>query len=109
LLEAITGELKPGAHADAWATPLNDGAWALDGLMPVGELKARLNIEQLPLEDKGRYNTLAGLLLAVAGHLPATGDEIEIAGWIFRVQEMERRRIDRVLARQVGEGGGKTG
>jgi putative hemolysin len=105
LLEAITGELKPGAHADAWATPLNDGAWTLDGLMPVGELKARLNIGQLPLEDKGRYNTVAGLLLAVAGRLPATGDEIEISGWIFKVLEMERRRIDRVLARQATPAG----
>lgn len=34
-LEAITGELKPGAHMDAWATPRADGAWILDGMMPV--------------------------------------------------------------------------
>ena len=101
LLEAITGELKPGAHDDAWATPMNDGAWMLDGLMPVGELKTRLQIDQLPLEDKGRYNTLAGLLLAVAGHLPAAGDQIETSGWIFEVLEMQGRRIDRVLARKA--------
>jgi putative hemolysin len=101
LLEAITGELKPGAHDDAWATPMNDGIWALDGLMPISELKARLQIGPLPLEDKGRYNTLAGLLLAVAGHLPAAGDEIETSGWIFKVQQMQGRRIDRVLARQA--------
>ncbi|MFT3778094.1 MAG: hemolysin family protein [Ottowia sp.] len=104
LLEAITGELKPGAHADAWATPLEDGTWTLDGLMPVSELKARLDIDQLPLEDKGRYNTLAGLLLAVAGHLPAVGDEIEASGWIFGVLEMEGRRIDRVRARKAPAG-----
>jgi len=101
LLEAITGELKPDLHDDAWATPRNDGAWILDGLMPAGELKARLHIDQLPLEDKGRYNTLAGLLLAVAGHLPAAGDEIETSGWIFEVLEMQGRRIDRVLARKA--------
>jgi len=100
LLEAITGELKPGAHVDAWATPMSDGAWLLDGLMPVSELKARLAIDQLPQEDKGRYNTVAGLLLAVAGHLPAVGDEIETSGWIFKVLEMEGRRIDRIQARQ---------
>jgi putative hemolysin len=101
LLEAITGELKSGTHADAWATPMNDGAWMIDGLMPISELKARLDIDQLPLEDKGRYNTVAGLLLAVAGYLPSTGDEVEIPGWIFKVLEMERRRIDRVLARKA--------
>ena len=32
--------------------------------MPVSELKARLDIKELPDEDKGRYNTLAGMLMA---------------------------------------------
>jgi len=100
LLEAITGELKPGAHLDAWATPLEGGAWLLDGLMPIGELKTRLDMDQLPQPGKGRYNTVAGLLLAAAGHLPATGDEIECAGWVFKVVEMQGRRIDKVLARR---------
>ena len=27
MLEAITGELKPGAQADAWATQRDDGSW----------------------------------------------------------------------------------
>ena len=39
LLEAITGELQPGAQADAWATEREDGSWLLDGLMPVSELQ----------------------------------------------------------------------
>lgn len=103
LLEAITGELKPDAHIEAWATPQGDGAWILDGLVPVSELKARLNIDDLPHEDKGRYNTLAGLLMSVTGRLPAEGDEIECAGWIFKVVRLEGRRIDKVLARVVAE------
>ena len=70
-LEAITGELKPGAHMDAWATPQADGAWILDGMMPVSELKSRLDIDDLPLEDKGRYNTVAGLMLGVGQALAA--------------------------------------
>ncbi|WP_423456815.1 hemolysin family protein [Ottowia sp. VDI28] len=101
LLEAITGELKPDAHMEAWATPMANGSWILDGLMPVGELKARLDIKELPQEDKGRYNTLAGLLLSVAGHLPAVGEQIECADWLFEVNEMEGRRIEKVLARPI--------
>ena len=104
LLEAITGELKPGAHIDAWATPQPDGAWLLDGLMPVSELKARLDIDELPYEDKSRYNTVAGLLLAIVGRLPAVGDEIECAGWRFSITALERRRIDKVMARPVPAG-----
>ena len=101
LLEAITGELKPGAHMDAWATPQADGAWILDGMMPVSEMKSRLDIDSLPLEDKGRYNTVAGLMLAISGHMPNAGDEVEIGDWVFQVMQMEGRRIDRVLARPV--------
>ncbi|HEY1103687.1 MAG TPA: hemolysin family protein [Burkholderiaceae bacterium] len=98
LLEAITGELKPGAHADAWATAHADGSWVLDGLMPVAELKDRLGISELPDEDRGRYNTVAGLLMAVSGNLPAVGDRITCAGWVFAVMALEGKRIDKVQA-----------
>lgn len=99
LLEAITGELQPGAQIDAWATPRDDGSWLLDGLMPVNELRARLDIRQLPDEDRGRYNTVAGLLMSVSGHLPEAGERIECAGWIFEVVDLDGKRIDKVLAR----------
>ncbi|SFL89768.1 hemolysin family protein [Variovorax sp. OV329] len=98
LLEAITGELQPGLQADAWATLRADGAWELDGLMPVSELRARLAIRSLPDEGRGRYNTVAGLLLAVSGELPSVGDRIDCAGWSFEVLELDGRRISRVLA-----------
>jgi len=101
LLEAITGELKPRAQVDAWAVQRADGSWLLDGVMPTSELKARLDIRYLPLEDKGRYNTLAGLLLAVSGRLLATGEQVEIAGWSFEVVDLDGRRIDKVMARPV--------
>lgn len=101
LLEAITGELQPGVKSDAWATRRDDGSWLLEGLMPIGELKARLDIEELPLEDRGRYNTLAGLLMAVSGHLPVTAERIHCAGWQFEVIDLDGKRIDKVLASQL--------
>ncbi len=98
LLEAITGELQPGAQIDAWATQREDGSWLLDGLMPVGELKVRLNLDELPQEDRGRYNTVAGLLMSVSGHLPAVAERIECVGWCFEVMDLDGKRIDKVLA-----------
>ncbi|GAB4397056.1 MAG: hemolysin family protein [Rhodoferax sp.] len=102
LLEAITGELQPSVKTEAWATAQPDGSWMLDGTMPVTELKARLDIDQdLPWEDRGRYNTLAGLLMAVSGHLPAVGEVIVCAGWRFAVLSLQGKRVDQVLARPV--------
>lgn len=98
VLEAITGELRPDVQGEAWATPRDDGSWLLDGLMPVAELKARLLIRDLPEEDRGRYNTVAGLLLALSGHLPKVGERIECGDWIFEVVDLDGRRIDKVMA-----------
>lgn len=98
LLEAITGELKPDADVEAWATPTPDGSWLLDGLMPISELKARLDIDELPAEDKNRYNTLGGLLMSVLGRMPQAGEQIECAGWIFEIRRMQGRRIDKIKA-----------
>lgn len=101
MLEAITGELQPGAQIDAWATRRDDGSWLIDGVMPVAELKARLDIRELPEEDRGRYNTVAGLLQSVSGRLMATGDKVECAGWRFEVIDLDGKRIDKVLASQL--------
>jgi putative hemolysin len=98
LLEAITGELKSDTQTDAWATQNEDGSWKLDGIMPVNELKSRLDIKELPAEDKNRYNTLAGLLMYVLGQLPAKGQVIGVGDWRFQVIDLEGRRIDKVTA-----------
>ncbi len=101
LLEAITGELQPGTQVEAWATQRGDGSWLLDGQMPVGELKVRLDLDDLPEEDRGRYNTVAGLLMSVSGHLPAVAERIACAGWIFEVLDLDGKRIDKVLAMRL--------
>ena len=98
MLEAITGELQTGAQLDAWATRREDGSWLIDGVMPVSELKARLDIRELPDEDRGRYNTVAGLLLSVCGHLPVEGEQIECSDWLFEVVDLDGKRIDKILA-----------
>lgn len=97
MLEAITGELQPGAQVDAWAIRREDGSWLIDGVMPVSELKARLDIRELPEESRGRYNTVAGLLQSVTGRLLKTGDQVECAGWNFEVIDLDGKRIDKVL------------
>ena len=101
MLEAITGELQPGAQIDAWATQRNDGSWLIDGVMPVSELKARLDIKELPDEDKGRYNTVAGLLQSVSGRLLETTDKVDCSGWQFEVVDLDGKRIDKVLATEI--------
>ena len=99
LLEAITGELvQTTSPQDVWAVQRTDGSWLLDGMMPVQELKSRLDLDALPDEDKGIYNTLAGLIMLLAGDLPKEGEVVESMGWRFEVVDLDGRRIDKVLA-----------
>jgi putative hemolysin len=105
LLEAITGELvQTNADDASWAVQREDGSWLLDGMMPVQELKSRLNIKSLPQEDEAIYNTLAGLILAVSGRLPQVSEASYAAGWRFEVVDLDGRRIDKVLASYQSQG-----
>ena len=101
VLEAITGEFSPPSADDAWAVRRADGSWLLDGLIPVPELKDRLEIRELPEEDRGRYNTLAGMVMLLLGRLPRTSDVVEWDGWRFEVVDLDGKRVDKVLVSRI--------
>jgi putative hemolysin len=101
VLEAITGEFSAPADDNAWAVERDDGSWLLDGLIPVPELKDRLNLKELPEEDRGRYNTLAGMIMLLLGQLPRTADHVEWDGWRFEVVDMDGKRVDKVLVAPI--------
>lgn len=102
LLEAITGELvQTTSPQEAWAVQRDDGSWLLDGMMPVQELKSRLNLDELPEEDRGLYNTLAGLIMMISGQLPKEGEHVTVMAWRFEVVDLDGRRIDKVLASRL--------
>ena len=98
VLEAITGEFTTPSDDDSWAVRRDDGSWLFDGLIPVPELKDRLELKELPEEDRGRYNTLAGMVMLLLGRLPRTTDAVEWEGWRFEVVDLDGKRVDKVLA-----------
>jgi putative hemolysin len=102
LLEAITGELLQATPTDqAWATQRDDGSWLVDGMMPVTEFKSRLSIKELPDEDRGIYNTVAGLVMAISGELPGVADVVIFGEWRFEVVDLDGRRIDKLLVSRI--------
>ena len=103
LLEAITGELLQATVTDEpWAMQRDDGSWLIDGLMPVSEFKSRLQIRELPDEDRDIYNTVAGLVMAISGDLPRVGDRVECGEWQLEVVDLDGRRIDKLLVTHFG-------
>ena len=101
VLEAVTGEFKPRNLEEAWAVQRDDGSWLLDGLIPIPELKDRLELKSVPEEERGRYHTLSGLVMWLSGRLPQTGDVLEWENWRLEVVDLDGKRIDKVLATPI--------
>ena len=98
VLEAIAGEFQVETEDERMAIQRPDGSWFLDGIIAIPELKDTLEIKEVPEEELGRYNTLAGMMMLLLQRLPKTGDKVSWENWDFEVADMDGRRIDKVLA-----------
>ena len=101
LIEAITGEFQPRDPETSWAVQRDDGSWLLDGHIPVPELKDRLDLDEVPEEERGRYHTLSGMIMLLSGALPQVSDVVEWEGWRLEIVDMDGRAIDKVLATRL--------
>jgi putative hemolysin len=98
ILEAIVGDIpEPGEIVESEAVQREDGSWLLDGMLPVDEVKDLLKIDSLPYEGS-RYQTLGGLVMLCLERIPSAGDHFRCCGWRFEVVDMDRFRVDKVLA-----------
>jgi putative hemolysin len=95
LLEAITGEFSDsGSDDEPKMTLREDGSMLVAGWMQVDEFADRMGIK---LEADREFETVAGLVLEVAGALPQVGDVVSIQGWRVEVVDLDGRRIDKLL------------
>ena len=65
------------------------------------ELKDRLGLKTVPEEEKGRYQTLSGMMMLLTGKLPAVTDKVVWEAWEFEVVDMDGKIIDKILATKV--------
>lgn len=95
LLEAITGEFSnSGSDDEPKITLREDGSMLVAGWMQVDEFADRMGIK---LDADREFETVAGLVLEVAGALPQVGDVVSIQGWRTEVIDLDGRRIDKLL------------
>jgi putative hemolysin len=96
ILEAIAGVFHSDSEGrEPYAVERADGSWLLAGAMPADEMADVLDIV---LPGDRDYQTVAGFILGLMHHIPATGESIEAFGWRFEVVDLDGRRIDKVLA-----------
>jgi len=93
LIEELVGNLQDEYDPDEPAIlGVDDGAWMVDGRVPVEDLAEELKAS-LP---QGEYSTVAGLVLDLAGRIPTTGDTVAVGSYFLQVVRMDRNRVDRI-------------
>jgi putative hemolysin len=100
LLSAIAGHFV--SHQDEGESPMvverEDGSLLISGALPADALVDRLGIEIPETRD---YATAAGYALSVLKRLPKEGDHFKAQGWRWEVVDMDRRKIDKLLASRI--------
>jgi len=104
ILEAIVGDLpEAGEQVEPLAVQREDGSWLLDGMLPVDEFKDLFDLGELPGEDQGIYQTLAGFVVMQLGRIPAATDYFVWEGLKIEVMDMDGNRVDKVLVTPTGD------
>ena len=99
LLEEIVGEIMDEHEAlAAELEPLENGAYRLDGRAHIELLDELFGVE---VEDP-EYETVAGLIFSVLGHVPQVGETVESHGLRFTVEAVADRRIQTVRVDKIG-------
>jgi len=79
-------------------SPLEGGAYELDGQARVDEVNEALRID---LPTSSDYETLAGFLLFQIRRIPKPGDQVTYADLRFSIVGMEGRKIERVRVERL--------
>lgn len=105
ILETIVGDLPT---IDSAAEPLvirrEDGSWLLDGMVHIDKLKEILDLEELPGEEQGAYQTVGGFFVSQVGNIPVAGQHFEWNKMRFEVMDMDGRRVDKLLVTPLQTG-----
>ncbi|WP_343698359.1 hemolysin family protein [Caulobacter sp.] len=102
LIEAVVGEIDDEHDAVAVASVIArpNGVFDADARAPLEELEAALGRELALADLEEEIDTVAGLVVALAGQVPHRGEVVAHPdGYLFEVLEVDQRRIRRVRVR----------
>jgi putative hemolysin len=98
LLEAIVGDI-PNIE-ELTEPPIilrEDGSWLVDGMISIDDFKENFDIEKMPDEDAGVYQTLGGFAMTQFERIPHSGDHFDWGNLRFEVVDMDYNRVDKLL------------
>lgn len=98
ILEAIVGDIPSVDEVEEpEVVQREDGTWLVDGMLPIGEFRELFELPELPGEEQGLYQTLAGFVTTHLGRIPLPADSFQWGDLRFEVMDMDGNRVDKVL------------
>jgi putative hemolysin len=82
-----------------------DGSWLIDGMLASEDLRELIRVDELPGEERGNYQTVAGFVISQLGHIPRSSDHFTWNGFRFEVMDMDGNRVDKVLVMPLNQRG----
>jgi CBS domain containing-hemolysin-like protein len=99
LLAALVGDLRdefdPGGEPEI--IRVDRTRWLVDGGTSIDDVRDQVGVDV----PEGEYVTLGGFLFDVFGHIPEEGERLTHDGWEFRVAEMDKRRVAKVVVQAM--------
>ena len=101
LLEPLVGDLSDEFDEDDEVTiaRIREDRWLIDGQTHVDEVEKVLGLT-IP---EGEYVTIAGFLMDQTGEVPSVGRVVVFGGFEFRIQSIEKRRINEIVAQRLDQ------
>ena len=97
LTEVVVGKVgEEGESPEEEYSNIRPNLYQIEGGMDIEEANEEMELN-LP---EGDYETIAGFVLSQLGEIPSVGDQFEYKNLLFRIQEMDRFRIESLLIRK---------
>lgn len=98
LFESIIAEHdEPDEENEISIVQRDQNSYLIDGLLPFEEFIQYFEIEDVDLEDRSGFNSLAGFILHLSKQIPTTGERFAWKHYEFEVVDMDGNRIDKLL------------
>jgi len=100
IIEEIVGEINDEFDIEAENTffsRIDDQNYIFEGKTTINDMCRVLNIDDRIFDEaKGESESLAGLILELAGKMPSAGETFTFNRFVFRIESVDKRRIKKV-------------
>lgn len=98
ILEEIIGEIKDEFdEEESGNKKIDDSTYIFEGRMMIYDACSIMNLPADTFDQvKGESDSLAGLILELAGEIPKAGDVVPVGDFEFTILEVDRNRIKKV-------------